>query len=715
MYKLCTAEKPNVAEAIAQVVGASEKKEHYFIGNGYIVTWCIGHLIMLSYPDKYEPCYKKWELNQLPFLPEDFITEVIPETKEQFYAIKELLHRKDVVEVIDCGDAGREGCNIQELVRREAGCTKPVKRLWINSLTKNAILDGFRNLRDISEFDNMTQAALARMKKDYIVGINATRAFTVKYGNGSTLNCGMAQTPTLAIVVARYNQVTEFEPTFSYGIKVNLQNDIVATLKTDETNIEHFHEAKLIESELYGNKAYITNFQVKKKKLERPQLYDLTDLQRDANKLYSYSSKEVLDIAQKLYEMKLITYPRTGSKYLPEEMMNELYNVIECLESIPVYSEISKYFVEKGLNIDARIISNDQLTDHHAIIVTDNIYNLDMSRLTMSQQQILHLIIARIFLAVSKSYIMEETKVEFDIKEYTFQTSQTLPLRKGWKEIEALLFNKKAEKKIEGFLLHDLENETELNLKEVIIEKKETQQPKFHTEGTLLYTMQNVGKMLPDPSLRELLKGHGIGTEATRADIIEGLVNDGYIKREKKNKTVYLLPTQKGLNLISIMPDELISFRLSAEWEMMLDEIEHGAMEPESFLDIVKEYTKNLINDVKNTNHNISFNCDVPVGICPRCGREVYERSKSKTFSCEGYKEQENKCNFTIFKEDKFFMARTQTPLKKGQIKLLLEGKTFVATCLSKKDNSKYKGVFGLVDKGNFANVEMKSFVSKGR
>lgn len=716
MYTLCTTEKPNVAEAIAQALGADEKKEHYYIGSGYIVTWCIGHLIMLSYPDKYDPRYKKWNLDTLPFIPKEFMMEVIPETEKQFYAVKELLNRKDVDEVIDCGDAGREGCNIQWLVRQVAGCTKPVKRLWISSLTQKAIIDGMNNLYNIHKFDNMTQAAFARMRKDYIIGINATRAFTVKYGNGTTLNCGMAQTPTLGIIVSRYNKVMEFEPNLYYNIKINFQNDICATLKNkEECKLQHFKEAKIIESKLYGNKAYITSSQIRKKKLERPQLYNLTELQRDANQLYSYSAKETLDIAQTLYEMKLITYPRTASRYIPEEMEETLFDIIKCLETISVYKEISKYFLDNGLNIDDRILSNEKLTDHHAILITDNIKNFDISKLTLSQKNILHLIIARIFIVLSKSYVMEETKIEIKIDEYFFQASQNLPLRKGWKEIESLLFEKKEMKKIEGFLLHDLKEGMDLIIKDILIEEKESQQPKFHTESTLLYTMQNIDKLLPDTAMREMLKGHGIGTEATRAEIIEGLVKDGYVKREKKNKTIYLLPTQKGINLISIMPDELISFRLSAEWEMMLDEIEHGEMDVDSFIKIVTEYTEKLISDIKKSNYKVSFNCDEPVGICPRCGRAVYEISKSKIFSCEGYKNKENKCNFAIFKEDKFFMSRTQVPLKRGQVKLLLEGKTFIATCISKLDGKKYKGVFELQDKGNYVNIEMKKFVSSKR
>lgn len=710
--KLCITEKPNVAEIIAKVIGANIKHDGFYEGNGFYVTWCVGHLITLSYPDVYDPKYKDWKLSNLPFLPSDYKLEVIKSTEPQFNVIKRLIHQNDVDMIIDCGDAGREGCNIQNLVRLQAGCQKPVKRLWISSLTEKAIHNGFENLRDISEYDDMTKAAWARMRKDYIVGINATRAISSKYGNGKVLNCGLAQTPTLGLIVAQTNKVEEYVSENYYTIDIQLENELHAKYFTDGDEKITFSGAKKIESVIIGNSLKIVKILKKKKKIERPKLYDLTTLQIEANTKYQYSAKETLDLCQSLYEKRLITYPRTSSKFLPEDMREEFAKRLTCINGIKEYEELSTFFATQDLVMDDRIFDDKGLSDHHAIIVTEEIDKIaSKGDITEKEMDILHLIIQKMYLSVCESYIYEETTILYACDDLYFVSRLSQPIRLGWKWLDAQ-FEKKELKKKE-LAIPDLVEGDCIPVTKVNIEEKKKSGPKYFTESSLLYAMENVYKFLPDETLRKKIKGHGIGTEATRADIIEGLISHGYVKRERKNKVVYLLPTQKGINLISIMPEELVSYILSAEWEIMLDEIENGSMNDSEFMDIVFNYTIDLVDMIKNTTYKVAFNDELPVGKCPRCGFNVFEKySKSKDilYACEN-----KECKFVLFKNDKSFFSRTKNSLKKGQIKLLLEGKSFVADCISNTTNKKYRAVFGLNDTGSYVNVQMTEFAKNNR
>lgn len=710
MY-LCIAEKPNVAEHIADALGAKTKNEYYYEGNGYYVTWCVGHLIALSYPDAYDSRYKSWDLATLPFIPTEYKLEVIKSTEMQFNAIRDLMHREDVTMIIDCGDAGREGCNIQNLVRVYAKCDKPVKRLWISSLTEKSILDGFENLRNIHDYDNMTMAAWARMRKDYVVGINATRAVTAKYGNNTVMNCGMAQTPTLGLIVAQANKVEEYVAENYYTIDVCLDDDIHVKYLPEEGEKISFSEAKVIEGGLLGKAVKVEGIEEKKKKVERPQLYDLTTLQCEANSKYQYSAKEVLNICQELYERRLITYPRTSSRYLPEEMKSDYIRILQIIGEIEEYKDLSVFFCENGTVLDQRIFDDGRLSDHHAIIVTDEISEQQIRNLSDKQLDILHMIIRRMYIVVCESYIYQETKILFSAEDIFLGTNVNTPIRLGWKWLDAQ-FSGKELKKTEQGALQNINVGDCIAVVDVQIEEKTKAEPKYYTESSLLYAMENIHKFFPDPIMRKKVKGHGIGTEATRADIIEGLIEHGYVKRERKNKVIYLLPTQKGINLISIMPEELVSYTLSAEWEMMLDEIENGAMDEEEFMNIVYDYTTELISTIKNSDYKVAFCDDLPVGTCPRCGMDVYERGKKgkKLYACEN-----KECNFAIFKEDKSFMNKTKTPLKTGQVKLLLAGKTFAADCISSKNNEKYRALFYLKDQGTYTSVQIKEFVNRKR
>jgi len=705
---LCIAEKQNVAEKIANVLGANVFKNTYYVGNEYYITWCVGHLIALSYPDSYDEKYKKWSIDTLPFIPTTYKTEVIKSTKEQYDTIHMLIHQDDVDYIIDCGDAAREGCNIQDLVRKQAGCKKKVKRLWISSLTERAIKDGFNNLRDISEFDNMTRAAFARMKKDYIVGINATRAFTSRFGNGTLLNCGMAQTPTLALVVAQYNKVNEYVPKFYHRMSVELENGMKVRFDCGDKEYS-FLELKQIQAQLLGKSLEVVKCEEKRKKKNTPQLFNMTALQRAANERYKYSAKTVSQIAQELYEDGFITYPRTSSHCLEEYMRDEFVKRLNDIGSINKYKQISDLITNKKIVLDNHIINDDEVSDHHAIIVSEKIKDVLLEEIEDKKRNVLELIIERMIISSCESYIFEEKKIEFEACGYEFTMSTTSTLRGGWKRIEALL-SSKDHKEDEQF---SVQSGMVIPIKKIELSEVKNKAPIYHTESTLLFQMENVYRLIPDAALRQKMKGHGIGTDATRAEIIEGLVENGYIKREKKAKSVYLIPTQKGIQLINIMPDELVSYRLSCEWEMYLDEIEKGEMQEEQFMDIVEKYTRALIDKIKASKYNVAFENHEPIGKCPRCGRDVYERISPAVFSCEGYSDKVKPCKFTLYKEDHGYMSRTKVPLKTGQVKLLLEGKSFVADCFSSKTNKKYRGRFGMVDKGNYINVEMIDFVDK--
>lgn len=711
--KLCITEKESVADEISKVIGAVKKTNEFYIGNNFIVSWCLGHLIELCDVADYNAAFKKWDLETLPIIPDNFKYRVKQQkdVQERFNVLRDLMFRDDVEEIIDCGDAGREGCCIQFLVRNFANCTKPVRRLWISSLTQESIHMGFQNLRDIHDFDLLTEAAIARMKKDWVIGINATRAMTKKYATNDVLYCGTAQSPTLNLIVQKANQIEEFQPSEYFTIKVDVANGVFATLKTED-KIDNFSYAKSIEAFLYNKMLVVERIIQKRKKEERPFLYNLTDLQRDANKKFQFSAKKVLDIMQSLYMKKLTTYPRTSSKFITQDMESMFIARLHDIATIPQFENLAVYLENQELNIDNRIINDDGVTDHHAIIVTENIRHFDLKKLTLEERELLHLIIARMFISVNQSHILEETKIIFSCADYCFELSQTETIRDGWRASEKIFFPDKRKKRQKSSIdLSVFEEGEQIEINKILVEQTQTSPPQYYTEDTLLFVMQNIDKTIPDPVLRKKLKGYGIGTEATRADIIEGLVKHGYIKREKKAKITYLLPTEKGKKLVSVLPQELLSCTQSIEWEEQLCEIEAGGLSMEDFTDIVSSYTKDLIQQIKDTDAtDITFWADEIVGICPRCQRNVIENRKNGVYSCEGFYDRENKCTFSIWKNNKRYMSRTTTPLKTGQIKLLLEGKTFVANCISKTTGKPYKGIFAMKDKGKNVDVEMIDF-----
>ena len=683
--KLVIAEKPSVGKSIAQVLGAKEKNNGYIKGNGYIVSWCVGHLVSLANPDLYNEKYKKWNIDDLPIIPDEFILVVNESTKEQYSILKNLMNSNEISEIICATDSGREGELIFRYVYQKTNCNKPVKRLWVSSLTDEAIKNGFENLKDIEVYNNLYEAGFKRSIADWIIGINASRFYSALYNN--KINVGRVQTPTLNIVVERENKIKNFTKEKYYEIVIEKED-----LKAKTEKITSLEEAKKVFKTIKNNSLTCDECTTVEKSKSPNKLYDLTTLQRESNNIFGYTANETLTILQGLYEKKIVTYPRTDSKYISDDMENEtkeilniLYNKFDFLQNLEPICNVSQ------------VVNNDKVTDHHAIIPTKLVKDLDFSSLNEKEQNILNLVIKTLLIATNEKCIIKEIngilKSSNDIR---LNFSYKNIIKKGYVKIEEIFSNKEKEN-LEAPIILKGEEITDFKTS---LDEKETTPPKRYTEDTLLSAMENAS----NDDYKELdvedIEKKGLGTPATRASIIESLVTNGYIERKGKG----LIPTEKGINTIKIVNESLKSPKLTANWEVKLQQIEKNNYSPDKFLDEIMEFTKSIIEN-KSIDENVANSLKMEnnlesLGNCPICSKNVYEWGKA--FSCE-----DKNCRFVIFKNSKFF-ADKKAKITKSKVKELLDkGKTKMKFYSQKADKD-YEAYISLDITEKYINFKME-------
>lgn len=582
--KLVIAEKPSVAASIAKALGIKDgRKDGYIEGGGYYISWCIGHLIGLAEPDLYDDKYAKWRYSDLPIMPDEFKYKISGDKNKQFKVIKGLMHKKEVTEIINACDAGREGELIFRLVYNQAECKKPMKRLWISSMEESAIREGFNNLKDGSEFNNLYLSSLCRLWADWLVGINATRLFSLLYD--TTLNIGRVQTPTLALLVKRHEQITYFRPEKYYTVSVGLGKVNAVSDKFD--NIE---TANTVKAACEKSQAVCVSITKEQKTEKPPKLFDLTTLQRQANKIYGYTAKQTLDLAQSLYEKKLITYPRTDARYLTEDMAETAAAVIHLSANVPPFDTAPDFFPDISNMID-----NKKVSDHHAIIPTVEIEKTDLAELPKGETNILKLIICKLLCASAEPYVYENKTAVFECGGYTFTVKGKTVISYGYKTIEKLLCDTSSESEDEIYVPDFYRGQRFAGVKAETLEK-ETKPPKPYTEDTLLSAMENAGN-------KDIVKDaerKGLGTPATRAGIIEKIVQTGFAERKGKQ----IIPTKNGTLLVSVLPDTLISADLTAEWENSLTQIAKGKSSPDLFMSGIKAMITELVRKYPSVSKN---------------------------------------------------------------------------------------------------------------
>lgn len=663
--ELVIAEKPSVAQSIAAVLGATQRKDGYLEGNEYLVSWCVGHLVELAQPESYEEAWKKWSYESLPIIPQEWQHEVKSDTKAQYQILKKLMHDDRVDAVVCATDAGREGELIFRLTYNMAGCRKPMKRLWISSMEESAIRDGFHNLRPGSDYDNLYHSALCRQEADWLVGINGTRLFTVLYG-GKALKVGRVQTPTLAMLVDRESKIMNFKKEAYYMAHIMGNGlDAVSEHISDKT------EADRIAETCENGQALVTSVVKEEKWVAPPKLYDLTTLQRDANRLFGFTAKQTLEYTQSLYEKKLVTYPRTDSQYLSDDMEGTAKNVIEAIFNSLLFEQNIMF------NPDIkRILNSKKVTDHHAIIPTMEIIKQDLKAIPESEMKILSLCANRLLCATGEKHIYNSTKAVITCNNTVFKVSGKEVWKNGWKEFEDFFKNsyKTAEDKSdaeEEKKLPELREGMMIAVEQTKVSEHFTQPPKHYTEDSLLSAMERAGV----EDMGDEVERKGLGTPATRADIIEKLVKDGFVKREKKQ----MIPTEDGMKLITILPDVVKSPKLTADWENELTLVSKAEVAAEQFMSGIEA----MVTDLVKTYHSVSDEHKAMFGTgkggqevlgkCPKCGADVV-KGKFGAY-CTG------KCGMNVGKALGVTLSDTQ-------VKSLLQGKKILVKGLKGKKGS---------------------------
>ncbi|MGL4790390.1 MAG: DNA topoisomerase 3 [Anaerotignaceae bacterium] len=680
--KLVIAEKPSVAQSISKVLGA-EKKDGYFEGNGYFVSWCVGHLVGLASAEKYNENYKMWNLCDLPIIPTNFEYEVSKDKDKQLKILCKLLSSDKVEMVINACDAGREGELIFRLVYYFAKCKKPMKRLWISSMEDMAIQKGFDNLKDGKDFDLLYESAMCRQKADWLVGINATRLFSLLYNQ--QLNVGRVISPTLSMVVERNSNIRAFCPTAFYTITLD-NGEVTFTSEKIEDKVQ----AEAIFNECKTGKLIVMSVEQKEKIEKPPKLYDLTTLQREANRKLGFTANQTLEYTQSLYEKKLCTYPRTDSRFLTEDMAESLGEL--TMFSMKALPNWEKYNIPCNTHF---VIDNGQVSDHHAIIPTKNIKNCDLEQLPYGEKAVLTLIMLRLLFALGNNHQYKETVIRASCGQVFFTTKGKTIVCNGFKEYERLFnMDNKQEEKILPLMI---EGEVIENFKAGIKEGK-TLPPKQFTEDTLLSYMENANKAQRDDQRK------GIGTPATRASILEKLIKSGFIERKGDKKTKYLIPTDKGSALITILPESIQSPLTTAQWEEKLKAIELGELSAKEFLRDIVNMLQSLVStyEVVKGSENLFPTKNKVIGKCPRCNSNVGENKKG--FCCEN-----RDCGFALWKENKFFTTKKKILTEKIAKELLSTGKTKLIGCYSEKTGKTYNATVFLDDKGDkYVNFKME-------
>ena len=699
--KLVIAEKPSVAMSLAAVLGATERKDGYLEGSGYLVSWCVGHLLELAQPEAYKEQYAKWRYEDLPILPENWKYEVPKDKKTQLALLCRLMKDKRVDSVVCATDAGREGELIFRLVYEYAGCNKPMERLWISSMEDAAIREGFDHLRPGSDYDKLYDAAVCRAGADWLIGINATRLFSVLYG--VTLNVGRVMSPTLALLVQRESDIESFISKPFYVPEITCGGFTASGEKMTERS-----EAEKIRMDCDHNSAFVRSVEKQVKTIQPPRLYDLTTLQRECNRIYGYTAQQTLDYVQSLYEKKLATYPRTDSQYLTKDMQATAASLILWLRDNMPFG--------KGCagepDID-RVTDDSKVTDHHAIIPTVEIARTDLSELPSGERDVLTLLAVRLLCATTQVHRFEAVTAILDCQGYTFTAKGNTILQSGWKEVErihrmSIRQSETEHKENEAVALPVLQEGQTFEAVSASLREGKTSPPKHYTEDTLLSAMETAGaEDMPEDAERK-----GLGTPATRAATLEKLVSAGFVQRKKKQ----LIPTEKGKNLIAVLPDNIKSPILTAEWESMLKQVEHGELSATSFMDqiadmsrtLVKEHTApeerfaDLFPSSKGTVHEA-------VGVCPRCGAPVYEGKKG--FFCDN-----RECSFALWKDNRFFSSKKKSITKSVAAALLKEGRISMSGLYSEKTGRTYDAEVILDDTGGkYVNFKLEFPVKKGR
>ena len=702
--KLVIAEKPSVARSIATVIGATERQEGYLRGNGYIVSWCIGHLVSFADAGMYDERFKKWRYEDLPIIPESWRLTVPPDKRERFDTLRTLLRSEEVSEVINACDAGREGELIFRTVYHLAGCTKPMKRLWISSMEDSAIREGFAHLKPGRDYDPLHQSALCRAKADWLIGINATRLFSVLYHK--TLTVGRVQTPTLKMLADRDAKITGFQKE-----KYHIVHIAGGGMEAASDRFPDPSEAENVKTACVGTRAICASIQREKKTEQPPKLYDLTTLQREANRLFGFTAKQTLDYAQTLYEKRLLTYPRTDSRFLTDDMEQTAAGIVAGIVPILPFMEGAAFSPEIR-----RVLNSAKVSDHHAIIPTAEFVKQGFSGLADSERKLLSLVCCKLLCAVAPAHEYEAVTAGFTCAGQEFTAKGKTVLAAGWKDIDRRFrASLKTDADEDGEAAPELPAITEGQVFEDVaasVTEHFTSPPKPYTEDTLLSAMERAGAedkvncpagaregglgRMPDDAERK-----GLGTPATRASILEKLVQMGFIQRKGKQ----LLPTKDGINLAAVLPEALTSPALTAEWETRLSEIAKGEADPDEFMAGIEAQARDLVtaySRISEDKQKLFQTERVAIGTCPRCGETVYEGKKN--YYCGN-----RACQFVMWKNDRFFEERKKAFTPKIAAALLKHGKVKIKGLFSPKTGKTYDGTVLLADTGGkYINFRME-------
>ena len=679
--KLVIAEKPSVAQSIAAALGVKGKKDGYIEGGGYLISWCVGHLVELAEAAAYGEQYKKWSYDSLPILPQEWQYTVSADKGKQFKTLKELMHRADVSEVINACDAGREGELIFRFVYDVAGCNKPMRRLWISSMEDDAIRSGFDRLKDGRDYDALYSSALCRAKADWIIGINATRLFSCLYNK--TLNVRRVQTPTLKMLTDRDAAITSFKKEKYYHVRLALPGAEAASPKLSDAAA-----AETLKAACETAQAVCVSVTREEKTVSPPKLFDLTGLQREANRIYGYTAKQTLDLAQALYEKRLLTYPRTDSSYLTDDMGDTAAQIAALLSGKLPFMQGADFNPDISRTLDGKKVS-----DHHAIIPTMELAKNDLAALPESERNILTLAGARLLFAAAEPHVYEAVTAVFSCADTEFMAKGKTVLRAGWKDLERRYRATLKGKPDDGDsdLVSDVPDFSEgqaFSNPAAKVTAHDTQPPKPHTEASLLSAMEHAGSEETTGDAER----KGLGTPATRAAVIEKLVKSGFAERKGRQ----LVPTKNGNNLVCVLPDSLTSPKLTAEWENTLTLIAKGQSDPDSFMQGIEDMAKELVKAYPflSGKDKELFKDEKPViGKCPRCGGNVYEGKKN--YYCDN-----KDCAFVMWKNDRFFEERKTAFTPKIAVALLKSGKAKVKGLYSPKTGKTYDGTVLLADTG---------------
>ena len=675
---LVIAEKPSVGAAIGKVLGASSRRDGYLEGNNYIVSWCVGHLVGLADASSYDERFAKWRYSDLPIVPDEWLFEVPKDKQKQFKVLCDLTRDKRVTELVCATDAGREGELIFRLVYKKAGCTKPFKRLWISSLEDSAIREGFAHLRSSGEYDRLYEAALARSKADWIVGINGTRLFSTLYHK--KLVVGRVQTPTLAMLVEREGKISTFHKEKYFNVHISKDN-----LTADLEKVKTEEEAKAVAAACDKKQAVVSSLKKETKTVNPPRLYDLTTLQRETNRYYGFTAQQTLDLVQSLYEKKLLTYPRTDSQFITEDMESTARQVIGIVSrKLPLFEGITH---EPDIG---RITNNAKVTDHHAIIPTVQLEKQDLGELPESEQKIIRLVAMRLLSATGEKHIYDETSVTLTCEGYEFRAKGKTVVQDGWKAIERRFKEtlKSKEKDEPERSLPSLNEKDILSSVDASVTEHYTSPPKPYTEDSLLSAMETAGNAEFDDDTEK----KGLGTPATRAGIIEKLVNGGFVERKGKS----LVPTKDGNNLVCVLPEQITSPTMTAEWENTLMQIERGNADADKFLSGIVGMTSELVKAYPFLSEAEANRFDTgreSIGNCPRCGSPVYVGKGN--YYCSN-----KECSFCMWEDNKFFTSKKKKLTKKIAAELLDKGWCRVTGLYTPKRPQLYDAVIRLDDTG---------------